>query len=332
MTVALSICIPTFNRSECLKECLSSILLAVAGHEDCVEIVISNNASTDATEEVVKSFQELSPLIRYHKNVFNIGGDRNIYAVAAMGTGKYIWVFGDDDKMAEGAIATVLGHINIGYDLVICNYSIWDKSFSFRKRNDALGSGKKQVFENCNDLLQRFSLHLGYISSVVINRDVFFNLSSCEYFKFIDYGFSFMYAVYAGCAQGKCISAYIADPIVLNRSGNSGDYDWCKYMVIGSSLIFDSLQLNGYATKSVATAKHKVFVDFILPNMIYLKLRNDYDSIRVIGLLFNYYKKYWLFWICCVPVWLVPAFTVRFAKFTVSAVRTMDIYKKVGLK
>lgn len=321
MTVTLSICIPTYNRSECLKECLSSVLASVAGHEREIEVVVSDNASTDGTGDVIRAFQDTHPWIRYHRNEKNIGGDRNIYAVATMGEGEYIWVFGDDDKMESEAIARVLEQIKSGYGLVICNYSVWDKSSSFKKKIDGLHIGEDQIFEDPNELLKRFHLHLGYISSVVIKRAMFFKLTHDEYWTFIDYGFPFMYAVYAGIAQKNCRAMYISAPIVCNRSGNSGNYDWCKYSVVGSSLIFEALLDKGYTKHATLHAKHKVFTDFVIPNMFYLKLRDDYDPIKVFDLMFQYYKKDWLFWVFCVPAWLIPSFLIRFARNTVRAVR-----------
>ena len=47
----LSICIPTYNRSEVLKESLMQ-LLKYEG--DDIEVVISDNCSPDNTEEVVR--------------------------------------------------------------------------------------------------------------------------------------------------------------------------------------------------------------------------------------------------------------------------------------
>ena len=314
MTVTLSICIPTYNRSECLKECLSSVLASVAGHEREIEIVISDNASTDGTGDVIRAFQDTHPWIRSHRNEKNIGGDRNIYAVATMGAGEYIWVFGDDDKMEPEAIERVLEQIKSGYGFVICNYSVWDKSFSFKKKNDGLHIGEDRAFEDQNELLKRFNLHLGYISSVVINRAMFFKLTHDEYWAFIDYGFPFMYAVYAGVAQGNCRAIYISVPIVCNRSESSGDYDWHKFFLAGSSLIFEALLGKGYAKDAVFHAKHKVLADFVIPHMLYMKLRDDYDQIRVFDLMYRYYKNDWLFWIMCLPRWLMPIFLVRLVR------------------
>ena len=54
-SIKLSICIATFNRSEFISDTLESILTQVTS--DC-EVVVSDNASTDNTEEVVSQYAE----------------------------------------------------------------------------------------------------------------------------------------------------------------------------------------------------------------------------------------------------------------------------------
>ena len=55
MQARVTVAIPTFNRKLFLKEALESVL---AQDYSNVEIVVSDNASTDGTEDVVKGFSE----------------------------------------------------------------------------------------------------------------------------------------------------------------------------------------------------------------------------------------------------------------------------------
>ena len=48
----LSVCIPTYNRSTFLQEALMNLLDNQKTCEFCVEILISDNCSTDETESV----------------------------------------------------------------------------------------------------------------------------------------------------------------------------------------------------------------------------------------------------------------------------------------
>lgn len=121
----LSICIPTYNRASCLRQCLESIVCqfdepVVAGK---VEIVISDNASEDDSESVVKEFQSRHSNIGYRRNEQNYGVDRNILQVVAMASGEYVWLMGDDDALFPDALAYVLPKLEeraFKYGLVNC--------------------------------------------------------------------------------------------------------------------------------------------------------------------------------------------------------------------
>lgn len=87
--VLLSICIPTCNRGSILE---TVILNYITNEEfdDSVELVISDNASTDNTEEIVKEIIKKYPSkkISYYKNDENIGA-KNFFAVISRAKGKY---------------------------------------------------------------------------------------------------------------------------------------------------------------------------------------------------------------------------------------------------
>ncbi len=307
--VNLSICIPTYNRSEYLRECLTSIVTSANGHERNIEIVISDNASEDNTAAIVKEFQKRVPYIRYHRNPNNIGGELNFRFVASLAIAEFVWVFGDDDKMELNAISTVLEKISAGHDFLICNYSIWDKNFTVKIRDNALPEARSSIFDDHNKLLEFFGLHLGYISSIIIKKKLLLDLPYKEYESYKEYGFPYLLAVYNGVAMNTCKIKFIANPIICNRSGNSGNYDWYKFFVTGSSLIFDALLAKGYKKKAVRTAKRHVLNTFVLPSLIGIRLRSDdLDNFQNAKLLFVNYRNYWQFWLQCLPRLLVPLY------------------------
>ena len=52
----VSICIPTYNRDEYLEKTIESIIRCSEFMAGYVELVVSDNASTDKTEEVCKRY------------------------------------------------------------------------------------------------------------------------------------------------------------------------------------------------------------------------------------------------------------------------------------
>ena len=70
--VLFSICIPTYNRSVYLKKSIESIISQKPFIDKLVEIVISDNSSTDDTQEVVREFTKKHDNIYYYKNTENV--------------------------------------------------------------------------------------------------------------------------------------------------------------------------------------------------------------------------------------------------------------------
>ena len=105
-TPLLSICIPTYNRADVLNETLASIVNnADFGNE--VEVVISDNASTDNTFEICEYYTSRYSNIRYHRNSVNIR-DANFITVLELATGEYLRLNNDWGALAPDAISYML--------------------------------------------------------------------------------------------------------------------------------------------------------------------------------------------------------------------------------
>jgi len=108
----LSICIPTRNRAETLRLTLANLLSEIAGVEDKIEVLVSDNASTDHTAEVLEAF---APRIRFRIRPTNIGYFGNTVGLATeMAQGRWIWALGDDDLILRGGLERVLQVLESG--------------------------------------------------------------------------------------------------------------------------------------------------------------------------------------------------------------------------
>lgn len=94
----LSICIPTYNRAAHLTNCLQSIISISEASQFDFEICVSDNCSTDNTEQVVRNAQQRIP-IKYQKNIRNLGMTNNFLNVVEMAEGEFVWLIGDDDLL-----------------------------------------------------------------------------------------------------------------------------------------------------------------------------------------------------------------------------------------
>jgi len=101
-TPLLSLCIPTWARRSLLKDLLDTV---DRQNLDDVEIVLSDNHSVDGTRELFASYAKRWPRTVYQEHPENAGFDWNIYRAAALATGEYCWLMGDDDLLLPGAFA-----------------------------------------------------------------------------------------------------------------------------------------------------------------------------------------------------------------------------------
>ena len=99
----ISICIPTYNRSKQLKNCLRSIIANKVSSLVDYQICVSDNGSSDDTEQVVCNAQR-DVDINYHRFQDNLGRVRNYLNVVDMADGEFVWLMGDDDLLLPNAI------------------------------------------------------------------------------------------------------------------------------------------------------------------------------------------------------------------------------------
>jgi abequosyltransferase len=103
MTV-LNIFIPTFNRAEILDKNLGLLCAEISQHHLPVQLVISDNASTDNTELISQKYASSFKFVKYKRNKKNLGMDGNFLSCFRMGVGKYTMLLGDDDYPISGQL------------------------------------------------------------------------------------------------------------------------------------------------------------------------------------------------------------------------------------
>jgi len=97
----LTIGIPTWNRARNLDNLLRNLVAACPPDaQSHIEVLVSDNASTDDTGAVVTHFCESANFpIRYRRNEQNIGAVRNGIETLKAAHGRYWTFFGDDDEV-----------------------------------------------------------------------------------------------------------------------------------------------------------------------------------------------------------------------------------------
>lgn len=101
----VSIGVPVYNGEKFLREALRSLQEQTYKN---LEIVISDNASTDRTAEICKELAARDRRIRYYRNSWNIGCEQNFRRVFQLSSGEYFMWAGADDTRPPTAVEKCL--------------------------------------------------------------------------------------------------------------------------------------------------------------------------------------------------------------------------------
>lgn len=118
----LSICIPTYNGEQSIRSLLDHLL---ASKREDLEVVISDDNSSDETWKIVSRCATEDPRLRIERNTRNIGMDRNFARTVQLAKGEYVWLCGQDDMIEPEGIERVMTTLeaNPGIDFVFMNHA-----------------------------------------------------------------------------------------------------------------------------------------------------------------------------------------------------------------
>ncbi|RZN83111.1 MAG: glycosyltransferase family 2 protein [Winogradskyella sp.] len=163
-TPLVSICIPTYNGDTYIEECLNSALSQTYNN---IELIISDDASSDNTLEVVKALKEQTniPIHVFQHKPNGIGANWNNCIKNA--NGKYIKFLFQDDVLAtnciEKLVAVMLSESNIG--MVYAK-----RHFIYNEETKAILEFKK-VYGNLHDNWYNLNIKEGVIDGKVYLKD-----------------------------------------------------------------------------------------------------------------------------------------------------------------
>jgi glycosyltransferase involved in cell wall biosynthesis len=113
----VSIGLPVYKGENYLKCALESILAQTYTN---LEVVISDNASEDATQEICQNFAEKDQRVRYYRNPRNLGLFKNFNQVFELSKGKYFQWMAHDDLLAPEFLSKTVPILDQDESIVIC--------------------------------------------------------------------------------------------------------------------------------------------------------------------------------------------------------------------
>ncbi|MEY2371404.1 glycosyltransferase family 2 protein [Lysinibacillus capsici] len=160
-SIKLSICIPTYNRAQILKETLLNVLDCV---DEGIEVVVSDNNSDDNTYSIIKNLK--APRIKYFKNQENIGAVRNIVRVLERAKGKYSLLISDEDLICNSTIPTIKKIINDSQNISAILGGVLDQ-----ENRPYIHYARNKYIEG-KEAMENIAFTNFYISGAIFNNDL----------------------------------------------------------------------------------------------------------------------------------------------------------------
>jgi abequosyltransferase len=215
MRIKLSICIATFRRDNFIGETLDSILGQI---ELGIEVVVVDGASPDNTFDVMKSYSQRYPEIRYFRESVNSGVDADFDKAVGYANGQYCWLMTDDDLLKPGAIKKVLTFLDGNEELIIVNSEIRNFDMSEIFETCALKLDVDKVYRERDQeaFFSEVGPYLSFIGCVVVRKDFWCSRKRSSY-----YGSLFIHVGVIFQSSPVKNVAVISEPLIVIRYGNA---------------------------------------------------------------------------------------------------------------
>lgn len=214
----LTVGIPTYNGAHRIGHTLDSVLKQIPRElESQVDILVSDNASTDETAALIQSYQAKHAVrISYSRNEKNLGYDRNVDMLFKHANGQYVWTLADDDVLKDGAISIILDLLNHHPELktILVNFDAYDAQLE--SIQDQMEIPGDILCRDPESFLSRAASRYSLLSSLILDKAAW---NQEDLTKGFGSNFIHVYALFRLLLRGP--SYIVSRPLVNYRQGST---------------------------------------------------------------------------------------------------------------
>jgi glycosyltransferase involved in cell wall biosynthesis len=305
-STTLSVCIPTFNRKEILIQNIKH-LIKIGNSK--IQLVISDNCSTDGTSNYVKKLLCESPSfnIIYSRNQTNLGPDLNFKKALSLATGKYSLLLGDDDFLSNDFFLKVLPLLEVD--------ETFSAVFLSQSKSDTL---KVQKFNSSQivSFLKTVGVGITFMSSLIFN--------TLMVQKTIEKGFCYQPNLIQASMfsnviiSNPCFNSAIIKTNIFGKTGkiSATTYNYFDVFVVNLYRFYSGLLLQINQKQKTHSLYRKSCSMFLIKFFVLIKANHipffiSKNSKTIM-------KKYLFYWVGIIPINLIPgsffSFLLHFKK------------------
>lgn len=239
----LTIIIPTFNRKKEVLENLDYLLPIVSRYREKVNIYISDNASTDGTEEALQPFIEANPdLLFYFRQPKNITASPNFNHAVHSVDSEYVYILGDDDLILPEFLSTVFSLMDRYPEVGIFhfNYVVSDGLLgNCFLHYSTIGIHHENYYTSGAEFIRAHFASPSFVSSNLFKRELW--IANSSRMKEDCPGYVWFSILMFACLQTSCL--YYSVPLLIQRMPATANYsrNWPLYYIKGLGRLFKYL-------------------------------------------------------------------------------------------
>ena len=170
----LTIIVPTYNRATQLHVLLTALHSELQGLEAFVEVLVSDNASTDSTPEITAAAACGWPALTIQRHDRNLGPEGNFLSCVPRVLTRYFWIIGDDDCPKRGVLAKVVTLLTERRPALLYMHSEWVDPLLGPDQGEAIGVLRVSDL-SALQFAEALHVWVTFISGMVIDKERLLN-------------------------------------------------------------------------------------------------------------------------------------------------------------
>lgn len=295
----LSICIPTYNGSKYIKENLDILISQIQENQiNDVEIVVSDNCSTDSIPEIMNEYTKKYPsFIKYSRNEKNLGYDGNVMKCCEIAQGKFIHLLGDDDFYTLNGLQRLYSVLTNNKDLSVLvlsnSYLRQDYYLEIVSRkylNEEFILEDRLYINDSDKFIRDIEDRAWPNTNLVFRKDYFFKIPNIREFYKKDWIHLYI-LIYIAKKWQNCYLFADKFPIVVDRVGvqtwlNNSDG---PRIYFNNLWVYSFLDKLGYDKKVFNWYRKKILYEYS-KNIQYRRSTNLFINLKYLIKYFPYFK------------------------------------------
>lgn len=321
----LSVCIPTFNRASQLQALLERLLPQCTAEN--VEVIISDNASTDGTEEICRKACERFPFVRCIRQPENMGYAANVAATVLAASGDYSWLLSDDDRIHPQAVAQIARFLSKNAVAVaLLNFARYERDNEAATVVPEFAVEKDLTGISLDSLLRIAGIWASFMSIAVISTKVAKHWCNVQALESNYAAFWLTLRVGTG---GEC--GLLAEPLVFRAKG-----DWAKHRFLDwRTYLLDFARPINWATcqGSISRSTRRMLVGRMSRGFaayVIVRTRLQGGSIRPLSEIAREHGGIPEFWIVMMPLLVLPVSVLRLGVTLISFAAKLTGHSKMA--